>query len=102
MRYALTGDTFDAPAALRMQLVAQVIPREEAETVALALALRISKGAPLALRAAIGHARAWAEGGEVAGFARSIPDMLDLLQSSDVAEAMQAMQENRAPKFTGR
>jgi enoyl-CoA hydratase/carnithine racemase len=102
MRYALTGDTFDAPAALRMQLVAQVIPREEAETVALALALRISKGAPLALRAAIDHARAWAEGGEVAGFARSIPDMLDLLQSSDVAEAMQAMQENRAPKFTGR
>jgi enoyl-CoA hydratase len=102
MRYALTGDSFDAQSALRMQLVAEVHPRRDAEETALALARRISENAPLALRAAIAQARAWAEGGEGAGFARSIPDMLELLQSRDVAEAMQAMQENRAPRFTGR
>jgi enoyl-CoA hydratase len=102
MRYVLTGDSFDATAALRMQLVAEVQPGSEALGRALALSRQVASAAPLALQAAIGQALAWAHGGDAAGLARSIPDILMLLQSSDAAEAVRAMHEGRAPDFTGR
>ena len=101
MRYALTGDTFDAAAALRMRLVAEVHPRADALARGLELARQITGAAPLALQAAVGQALAWAHGGDAAGFARSIPDILMLLQSSDAAEAMRAMREGRPPRFSG-
>lgn len=102
MRYSLTGDAFDAAQAHRMHLVSQVCAAQEAEQIGLDIATRISQAAPLALRAAIGQAMAWADGGDVAGFARSIPDILQLLQSHDTSEALDARMKQRPPVFVGR
>lgn len=103
MRYCLTGDAFDAEQALRMNLVSQVgRGTPEALRIGTELATRISRAAPLALHAAIGQAQAWADGGDIAGLARSIPDILLLLQSRDVAEALQAHAAGRQAVFEGR
>jgi enoyl-CoA hydratase/carnithine racemase len=102
MRYALTGDHFDANEAFRMNLVSSVEPLAKAQSVGREIATRISEAAPLALRAALGQVQAWADGGDAAAFARSIPDIVRLVNTQDSAEAIRARMEGRAPVFVGR
>ena len=101
MRYSLTAAEFDADQALRMNVVAMVRPAAEAEAAGLALAGEICKAAPLAVQAALAQAQTWADGGDAAAFAHSIPDIIRLLNSRDASEALRAMTEGRAPSFTG-
>ena len=77
-------------------------PPAEAKAVGLAIAQRVSEAAPLALQAALAHAGAWADVSDAAGFARSIPDIIRLLNSEDSAEAFRALMANRTPEFSGR
>jgi transcriptional regulator GlxA family with amidase domain len=56
---------------------------------------------PLAVQAALAQAQTWADGGDAAAFAHSVPDIIRLLNSRDATEAMRAMAEGRAPKFLG-
>jgi enoyl-CoA hydratase len=65
------------------------------------LAREICKAAPLAVQAAIAQAQTWADRGDAAAFAHSVPDIIRLLNSRDAAEAMRAMAEGRAPAFSG-
>lgn len=51
MLLLLTGDTIDAAEALRMGIVSKVVPPHELMPTALAIAHRIAKNAPLAVRA---------------------------------------------------
>jgi enoyl-CoA hydratase len=101
MRYSLTAEEFGAEQALRMNVAAQIEPVAEAETAGLALAQQICNAAPLAVRAALAQAQTWADHGEAAAFAHSIPDIIRLLNSDDAAEAMRAMTEGRPPNFSG-
>jgi enoyl-CoA hydratase len=102
MRYSLTAMEFDAEEALRLNVVALVRPVAEAEAAGRSLAEAICSNAPLAVQAALAQAQTWADRGEAAALAHSVPDIIRLLNSRDAAEAMRAMAEGRPPKFTGR
>jgi enoyl-CoA hydratase/carnithine racemase len=101
MRYSLTAEEFDAETALRMNVVAMVRPSTEAEAAGIALAREICKAAPLAVQAAMAQAQTWADSGDAAALARSVPDIVRLLNSRDASEAMRAMAEGRPAMFSG-
>jgi enoyl-CoA hydratase/carnithine racemase len=101
MRYALTACEFGADEALRMNVVAMTAPLAKAEATGLALAQDICRNAPLAVQAAMAQAQTWADHGEAAALAHSVPDIIRLLNSRDAAEAMRAMAEGRPPIFSG-
>lgn len=101
LRYSLSAEEFSAPEALRMNVVAEVRPIAEAEAAGLDLARKISDRAPLAVQAALAQAQTWADHGEAAALARSVPDIIHLLNSRDAKEAMRAAAEGRAPQFSG-
>jgi Enoyl-CoA hydratase/isomerase len=85
MRYALTGSEFGALEALGMNVVAQVCPLAEAEAAGKVLATTISNKAPLAVQAALAQAQTWADRGEAAALAHSVPDIIRLLSSADAS-----------------
>jgi enoyl-CoA hydratase len=101
MRYSLTATEFGAEEARHMNVVALVKPVAEAETEGQRLAAAICRNAPLAVQAAMAQAQTWADRGEAAALAHSVPDIIRLLNSRDAAEAMRAMAEGRAPVFSG-
>ncbi len=101
MRYSLTGDEFDAREALRMNIVSQICPAADAEAVATKIADAVSAKAPLAVHAAMDQAQTWADHGEAAALAHSVPDIIRLLNSHDAQEAMRAMAEGRPAHFSG-
>ena len=98
MRYLLTGDSFGAEEAHRMNLVTEVVaPGEEFER-ALELAQLISAQAPLAVQATLASARASdveAEKQEV--FKR----LAALMQTKDVQRGLQAFMTKQPAKFEG-
>ena len=102
MRYALTGEEFGADQALRMNVVGQICAPGEAEAAGRTLAETIAQNAPLAVQAAMAQAQTWADHGEAAALALSVPDIVRLLNSRDAAEAMRATSEGRRPQFSGR
>jgi enoyl-CoA hydratase len=101
MRYVLTGEEFGADEARRMNVAALVRPEAEAQSAGVALAERIGNAAPLAVQAALAQAQTWADAGDAAAFAHSVPDIIRLLNSRDAAEAVRAMKEGRTPVFAG-
>jgi enoyl-CoA hydratase/carnithine racemase len=101
MRYVLTSEAFGAEDALRMNMVALVRPKAEAEAAGARLAEQISDAAPLAIQAVMAQAHTWADQGEAAALALSVPTMLRLLNSRDVAEIARARSEGRSPEFSG-
>jgi enoyl-CoA hydratase/carnithine racemase len=102
MRHALTAAEFDAQEAFRLNVVALVKPVAEADAAGRSLAEAICGNAPLAVQAALAQDQTWADRGEAAALAHSVPDIIRLLNSRDAAEAMRAMAEGRPPKFAGR
>jgi enoyl-CoA hydratase len=58
MRYLLTGDSFDAPTALRLGIVNEVVPVGTEKDRALEIAEKIAGQAPLAVQATLASARA--------------------------------------------
>jgi enoyl-CoA hydratase len=101
MHHSLTAKEFSADEALRMNVVALVSPVTEAEATGVALAQEICRNAPLAVQAALAQAQVWADHGEAAALAHSVPDIIRLLNSRDAAEAMRAIAEGRLPAFSG-
>ncbi len=97
----LTGDTIDARAAHSMGLVSRVVPGERLLDTAQELAERIVCNAPRALRLA---KRLLREGQQ-----QRLGDVLELSaafqaivhETRDHSEALDAMLEKRAPRFTG-
>jgi len=101
-RWLLTGDEFDAETALRLGFVQEVVPRGESLARALALAERIAKQAPLAVRASRENsAIAMRQGPEAAerAFRRQLAE---IAPSEDFAEGVQSFIERREGVFKGR
>lgn len=101
MRYMLTGDPFSAADALRMRLVSEVVaPGKELER-AIALAERIARAAPLAVKATLGNANQARYEGDAAALASINQQLKALIKSDDVREGVMAMMQKREPVFKG-
>jgi len=102
LELALTGEPIDAQRALQIGLVNRVVPGEGLMDEALALAGRIAKNAPLAVRlskqvmvqsAELSEAEAWGINDAVFG---------EIGRSADAMEGAVAFAEKREPNWTGR
>jgi enoyl-CoA hydratase len=102
MRYLLTGDELDAPEALRIGLVQEVVAPERLMARALELAERVAAQAPLAVQATLRNARVANEGGAALAAAELMPEALRLFATEDAMEGMQSFLQRRAGSFSGR
>jgi enoyl-CoA hydratase/carnithine racemase len=98
----LLAEVYDAPEALRLGLLTDVVPHDEVADRALDLAQRIAAGAPLAIRVA---KRMMRRAGELT-LEQSLQDaelaVVVVNDSADVAEGVAAFLGKRPPTFTGR
>jgi len=98
MRYLLTGDSFGADDALRMNMVTQVCePGHEIE-IAVAVANTIAAQAPLAVQATLASARA---NDKLEEKAKVFQRLGALMQTKDVARGMEAFVTKQPAKFEG-
>ncbi|ANI17020.1 enoyl-CoA hydratase [Pseudomonas citronellolis] len=102
MRYLLTGDEFDAREAQRMGLVQEVTAPGEEFAAALTIAERITRQAPLGVRATLASARLALAEGETEAARRLLPDLQPLMGSDDVKEGVASFLERREANFVGR
>lgn len=98
MRYLLTGDSFGADEALRMNLVTEVVaPGQEFER-ALELASAIAAQAPLAVQATLASSRAADVEAEKQEVFRRLGK---LMQTKDVQRGLEAFMTKQPAKFEG-
>jgi E-phenylitaconyl-CoA hydratase len=99
----LTGDSIDAPEALRIGLVSDVVPAAELRPTVAALAARIAANAPLSVRAIKVAGRA-AQAGGAGEMGMTLERLLWALLATteDRAEGRAAFRERRPPNYRGR
>jgi enoyl-CoA hydratase/carnithine racemase len=102
MRWILTGDTFDAPEALRIGLVQEVVPTGTQYARALELANRVAAQAPLAVRAALANAKLALRDGDAAAAARLQPELVRLVATEDSKIGMRAFLSRTEAEFIGK
>jgi len=98
----LIGDRISAAEALRVGLVNRVVPSAEVEATARALAERMSKNSPLAMRKAKEAMQNSSGCSITEAFAVEDSCIKVLLRSEDAREGSRAFIEKRPPRFTGR
>jgi len=101
MRYLLTGDHFDATAALDLNLITEITSEPPLQR-AIELAEHIAQAAPLAVQATLASAKEGAEQGTETAFAHLQQHLTPLLKTQDLQEGVMAMLQRRAPEFKGR
>lgn len=102
MRHMLTGEVFDAPEALRIGLVQEVVPAGEQLQRAFDLASVIAKQAPLGVSAMLKSAQTAQLEGEEAAAAGLVSEMVRLMDTEDGAEGVASFLERRPAEFVGR
>ncbi|HWH29795.1 MAG TPA: crotonase/enoyl-CoA hydratase family protein [Mycobacteriales bacterium] len=98
----LTGDRIDAAEAHRLGLVNRVVEPDDVLPTARALAERICRNAPVAVRESLAVARQASDLGEDDGWRLSAAAMERIRQTEDAAEGPRAFAEKREPRWTGR
>jgi enoyl-CoA hydratase/carnithine racemase len=98
---ALTAEPIDAARALALGLVNEVVPGDEVVGAALALAERIAKNAPLAVRTSKSVMKQSLELTEAASWDMNNAAFGTIGQSKDAMEGAVAFAEKRAPNWTG-
>lgn len=98
----LTGDPIDAPTALAVGLVSEVLPADDLLPRAGALAARIASNAPLSVIAAKQSLRAAQDLPLSAGIANDRVLWAELAGTEDRAEGRLAFREGRPARFRGR
>ena len=102
MRYLLTGEEWDAQAALRMGLVQEVVEPGKQFERGLEIAERICRQAPLGVQATLRSAWMGIADGEIAAAEHVRDDMRGVLASEDFKEGVASFRERRAAKFQGK
>jgi len=98
---AITGDPILAEEANKLGLVARVAPKGTAVDVALELAQRVAKNAPLAVAASKQLVRAAIGITEDEFWAIQEPLQRTVFTSNDAKEGPKAFAEKRAPEWSG-
>ena len=101
-RYLLTGDPLTAEEAERIGLATHVVPAARLLDDALAFAGRLADGAPLAVRYTKLAVNKLVKDALNVAFDASTALELLTFKSDDHREALAALREKRAPKFSGR
>jgi enoyl-CoA hydratase len=101
MELTLTGDPIDAARAFALGLVNQVVPAADVLDAALALAARIARNGPLAVRATKEVVRLAGEDVEAAR-TRQAEWQGRIFASADAREGATAFVERREPRWLGR
>ena len=102
LELALTGDPMDAARAYELGLVNRVVPGAEVLDVALALAERIAKNAPAAVRVSKEVMRSAAEISEAEAWPLNDKAFGEISAAPDALEGAVAFAEKREPHWTGR
>lgn len=102
MRLLLTGDEFTAQEAFRLNFVQQVVPVGQELPLAVELAERIARQAPLAVRATMENARTALTHGWQAAHAKIGATARRLYNTEDAKEGVQSFIEKREAHFSGR
>ncbi|MGZ4681495.1 MAG: enoyl-CoA hydratase/isomerase family protein [Acidimicrobiales bacterium] len=100
--YLLTGDPIGAVEAERIGLVNRVVPDDALEAESLALARRLAAAPPLAVRHTKAAVNNWVKQTAMASFDLATASEISTFRSDDHAEALAALRDKRAPRFTGR
>ncbi len=100
--YLLTGDRIPAAEAYRLGLVNQVVPAAELLATAEALAARLAKGPPIAMRAIIEAVDAGLRTDIDAGLKIEAEHMLRVVKTEDAAAGVIAFMMKKEPEFKGR
>lgn len=105
MEHLLTGDPFDADAALRFGFANRVVPAAALMTTALSLAETISRNAPLSVQVSKRMALGMTGGSipaEDAKWQRNAVELARLLESEDAKEGPLAFAQKRPPDWKAR
>jgi enoyl-CoA hydratase/carnithine racemase len=102
MRYLLTGDEFDAPTALRLGFIQEIVEPGRQKERAIALARHIADQAPLAVSATLENARIAMGEGAAAAASRFGATQTRLLASEDFQEGLKSFKDKRPSKFKGK
>jgi len=102
MEMALTADPITAEQGLEYGLVSRVTERGEAADVAMELAARIARNAPLSVAASKQLLRETAGRTEAEFWEYQAPLMRDVFTSEDAKEGPRAFAEKRPPNWSGR
>ena len=102
MRWLLTGDEFDAVEARRIGLIQEITENGRQLEKAVEIAERISRQAPLGVRATLESARKLRLEGFTNAKDHLTPQILALFGSEDAKEGVQSFLERREGNFQGR
>lgn len=101
MRYLLTGDEFDAPTALRLGFIQEIVAPGQQFERGIDLARHIAGQSPLAVSATIDNARLAQREGPAAAVAQFGSTQTRLLGAADFQEGLRSFREKRPPRFGG-
>lgn len=102
MRWMLSGEFFDAPEALRMRLVQQVVEPGAQLEAARAVARSIAAQAPLAVQATLRASRVAMEQGSERAKEDLMREARALMGTRDAAEGVRSFVERRKAQFEGK
>jgi enoyl-CoA hydratase len=101
-QYLLTGDPVPAVEAERIGLVNAVVDDADLHATALAFALRLAAGAPLAVQYTKAAVNAAIKAQAMIAFDQAAAFEIATFGTDDHREALAALREHRPPSFTGR
>jgi len=100
-RYLMTGDEWSAEDAYRMGMVQELCDTGEQFSVAMAIAERIAKAAPLAVKGSLRSSQIARDQGENAAINLLFNELEPIMASEDFKEGIQSFVERREAVFKG-
>lgn len=101
-RYLLTGDEWSAEQAYEWGLVQALVEPGQQFDVALGIAEKIAKAAPLGVQGSLASSKLAVREGEDVAKQRLFPDLRPVMASEDVQEGIRSFLERREARFQGK